>query len=128
MTSSESNGFDGLGSAFEVLTLPFSFIAGLITGILVPLAAIAAMVAAIRWLTGRLPFLTLLQESEGGERNLTLALVTEEQAKELYELYKEEIGGELQRMQSEIKAIIEEVQAEAESQNEEGETVVLAES
>jgi hypothetical protein len=128
MTSPESNGFPALGSALEILTLPFSFLAGLTTGILVPVAAVAGMVAAVRWLTGRFPFLTLMQESDGGERNLTLALVSEEQAKELYEQYKEEIGGELQRMQSEIKVIIEEAQAETKTENMEEEAVVLAEA
>jgi hypothetical protein len=103
----------GLGTFFDIVAIPTNFLSGYITGLVAPIAAIAGMVALIRLLTGKVPYLGHIFEDEQGERHLSFKLVAPEQVKELFEEQKEQYGGEIIKMQSEIRAIIEETRAEA---------------
>lgn len=91
----------------NIFAIPYNFLIGFVVGVVAPVAAIAAMVAGVRLLTGKVPFLTPEEDDEGEER-LSISLVPEDQVGELFEEQKEKIGGDLKKMQAEIKAIIEE--------------------
>ena len=95
----------------QLLAIPFGFLAGFATGLVLPLAAIGAVVAAIRLVTGMVPFLGEVSEDGAGGRTLSLRLVPPEEVGDLYAGYKEQIGGDLIKMKDEIQAIIEEAQA-----------------
>jgi hypothetical protein len=106
---------------FDILAIPYNFLSGYFVGLVAPVAAIAAIVAGIRFLTGRVPYLGSISEDEDGGRRLSLSLMTPEEVKEQFEEQKVLIGGELGKMRDEIQAIIEEAQVEAaEATNEEG--------
>jgi hypothetical protein len=98
---------------YNVLAIPYNFMSGFIVGLAAPIAAIAAMVAGVRLLTGKVPFLGTLEDTEG-ERRIALTLVPEGEVGPLFEEQKEKIGGDLAKMQAEIKAIIEEARIEVE--------------
>ncbi len=103
-----------LGIFLQLCTLPSSFLAGFIVGLAAPLAAVAGLVGGIRLLTGQVPFLGhIWQDENTGERHLSFKLVAPDQVGELFARHKEQIGGDLRRMQAEIKAIIEQAQAAA---------------
>jgi Na+-translocating ferredoxin:NAD+ oxidoreductase RnfG subunit len=112
MFNSDKNGMGVVGTIAGILAIPYNLLAGLILGFVAPIAAIAAMVAGVRLLTGKMPFLSM-QKEPGQERSLALTLVPPEQVKERFEEQKEEIAAELTRMQQEIRAIVEEAKAEA---------------
>ena len=99
------------GVFVQLLTIPFNFLAGFATGLVLPLAAIAAVVAGIRMVTGMVPFLGEVLTDEEGGRALSLRLVPQDQVGDLYAVHKEQIGGDLVKMKDEIQAIIEEAQA-----------------
>ena len=99
------------GVFVQLLTIPFNFLAGFATGLVLPLAAIGAVVAGIRLVTGMVPFLGEVSMDEEGGRALSLRLVPPEQVGDLYAVHKEQIGGDLGKMKDEIQAIIEEAQA-----------------
>lgn len=115
MTDRSDGSVPMLGVVFDILAVPSSLLSGFITGLLVPVAAIAAMVAGIRLLTGKVPFLGQVWEDEEGGRHLSFRLVPPEQVGELFAEQKEEIGGEIAKMQAELKVIIEEARAEAQT-------------
>ena len=98
-----------LGLGLDLLSLPFNFLLGLVLGLAAPMAAIAAMVAGVRLLTGRFPFLS--QEQKEGERYLSLNLVPPEEVSDLLAAQKKIITADLGKMQTEIQAILEETQA-----------------
>jgi len=101
-----------MGGVFgQLLAIPFGFLAGFATGLVLPLAAIGAVVAGIRLVTGMVPFLGEVSVDEEGGRALSLRLVPLEQVGGLYAGHKEQIGGDLVKMKDEIQAIIEEAQA-----------------
>jgi hypothetical protein len=110
--------FPLLSLIFGILDIAFNFLSGFLLGVLAPLAAIAAIVAGIRFLTGRVPFLGDISEDEEGGRQLALQLVSPEEAQELYYGHKEKIGGELIWMKDEIQTIIQEAKAEGEAEAE----------
>lgn len=112
MSSSEEGGMGVLGAIADILAIPYNLIAGLILGFIAPIAAIAAMVAGVRLITGKMPFISM-QKVPGQDRSLALNLIPPEQVKERFEEQKEEISGELAHMQHEIRAIIEEAKTEA---------------
>jgi len=99
------------GAIVQLLAIPFGFLAGFATGLVLPLAAIGAVVAAIRLVTGMVPFLGEVSVDEAGGRALSLRLVPPEQVGSLYAGHKEQIGGDLVKMKDEIQAIIEEAEA-----------------
>jgi hypothetical protein len=103
----------GPGLVLDILAIPGNFISGFITGLVAPIAAIAGMVALIRLLTGKVPYLSNILEGDEGERGLAFKLVEPEHVKGMFEEQKEQYGGEISKMQSEIRAIIEETRAQA---------------
>lgn len=112
MHRSEESGMGVLGSVVDVLAIPYNLMAGLILGFIAPIAAIAAMVAGVRLITGKMPFISM-QKAPGQDRSLALNLIPPEDVKDRFEEQKEEIGEELSHMKQEIQAIIEEAKAEA---------------
>jgi hypothetical protein len=118
MTKRNEKVIPPLGIVFDMLAVPCNLLAGFITGVVAPLAAIAGMVALIRVLTGKVPYLGHVYTDDAGERHLSFKLVAPEAVKGLFEEQKEEIGGDLLKMQTEIKAIIEEAKAAAEEKAE----------
>ena len=101
-----------LSSVFvQLLAIPFSFLAGFVTGLVLPVAAIGAVVAGIRLVTGMVPFLGKVSVDEEGRRALSLRLVPPDQVGDLYAGHKEQIGGDLGKMKAEIEAIIEKAQS-----------------
>ena len=73
-------------------------------------AGIAGIVAGIRLLTNKVPFLSQAEDADG-DTILTLKLVPTEDAVGLYTEEKDRLADELGDFQTEIKAIIEEAQA-----------------
>ena len=104
--------YPGVSLLVDVLSIPYNLMSGFIVGAMVPVAAIAAIVAGIRLLTGKMPFLSPQEGEE--ERYLTLTLVAPEEAQERYAEQKEQIGGELGRLRTEIQNILQEARAETE--------------
>jgi hypothetical protein len=103
-----------------MFTVPYNFFAGYVTGVVAPLAAIAAMVAAIRLFTGKVPFVTPIQkDDEGGDQQLSIRLVPSDEAAELYAEQKEQIGREFSNVKVEIQAVIEEGKSETQTAAEE---------
>ena len=99
------------GAIVQLLGIPYSFLAGFVTGLVLPLAAIGAVVAGIRLATGMVPFLGEVSVDEEGGRALSLRLVPPDEVGALYAGHKEQIGGDLVKMKAEIEAIIEEAQS-----------------
>jgi hypothetical protein len=110
MTNSNKS-FPVLCSLSSVLSLPFNFLLGFVVGLLAPVAAIAAMVAGVRFLTNRLPFLSLQEFDEQGERRMSLELVPAEEARDLFVVEKQTILDEVASLQEELKAAMQEAQA-----------------
>jgi hypothetical protein len=73
---------------YNVLAIPYNFFIGFVVGLAAPVAVIAAMVAGVRFLTGRTPFLHLAVEKEkvmddlGGLREQIKTMIEEARAKE----------------------------------------------
>ena len=99
------------GVFLQLLAIPFNFLTGFVTGLVLPLAAIGAVVAAIRLVTGMVPFLGEVSLDEEGGRALSLRLVPPDRVRDFYAGHKEQIGGDLVKMKDEIQAIIEEAQS-----------------
>lgn len=100
---------------WQVLAIPCNFLAGFLTGLVGPIVAIAGIVAIIRLVTGKVPFLSQMQDAEDGTRRLTLELVDQERAGDLFGEHKERIAGELGDLQAEIRAIVEQAKAQGQS-------------
>jgi hypothetical protein len=111
MWEREDKGGPLSGVFVQLLAIPYSFMVGFVTGLVLPVAAIGAVVAGIRLVTGKVPFLSEVLEDEAGGRALSLRLVPPEQVGDLYAGHKEQIGGDLVKMKDEIQAIIEEAQS-----------------
>ena len=107
------------GAIVQLLGIPYSFLAGFVTGLVLPLAAIGAVVAGIRLLTGKVPFLGHVWADEEGERHLSFKLVSPDQVGDLFAEQKEQIGGELVKLKAGIQAIIEEARANAQTAGQE---------
>jgi hypothetical protein len=78
----------GLGTVLDIVAIPSNFISGFVTGLVAPIAAIAGMVALIRLLTGKVPYLSNIAEGDAGERHLSFDLVAPEQVKEMFQEQK----------------------------------------
>jgi hypothetical protein len=77
------------GVIVQLLAIPYSFLAGFVTGLVLPVAAIGAVVAGIRLVTGMVPFLGEVSVDEEGGRALSLRLVPPDQVGDLYAGHKE---------------------------------------
>ena len=95
---------------YSIIAIPYNFFLGFAVGVAAPVAAIAAMVLGVRFLTGKMPFLKLSDEDD---RRLSLELVEQERAQELFEVEKEKVMTELGTFAEEMKALIEEAKATA---------------
>ena len=98
-----------LGLVSGIVAIPYNFFIGFIVGVAAPVAAIAAMVLGVRFLTGKMPFLKLSDEEE--ERRLSLELVEEDQAQDLFQVEKEKVMSDLGSFRDEMKALIEEAKS-----------------
>ncbi len=116
MTRSRKDSLPAWGLVLWMLSVPTSFFAGLLTGLLAPLAAIAAMVAGVRLFTGKVPFLARTEEKdENGVGQLAIRLVPSDQAGPLFTEQKEQLGREFGAMRAEIKAVMEDAKAGAQT-------------
>jgi hypothetical protein len=106
----EGRAFPALGMLYEILAIPFNFFFGFLVGLLAPVAAIAAMVAGVRFLTGKMPFLSLSQDEE--RRHVSLDLVPQEEVSTRFAAEKQKVLDELTILQDEIKSLIEEAKAQ----------------
>jgi hypothetical protein len=95
---------------YSILSIPFNFLIGFVVGLVAPVAAIAAMVMGVRFLTGRLPFLNLGEFEESGERRMSLELVPTEEAQQLFAVEKEIVLAEVTNLQEELKSAMKEAQ------------------
>jgi len=119
MPEHKKGGFPVASAIADVLSIPYNLLAGFVVGAVVPVMAIAGMVAGIRLLTGQVPFPTLAGDAGEGKRNLSLSLVPPDAAEEMFAEQKEQISGELAGLKAEIQAIIAEAKAEAVEEAEE---------
>jgi hypothetical protein len=110
---SDERSFPVFSLVYNVLAVPYNFFIGFVVGVAAPVAAIAAMVLGVRFLTGKMPFLSLGEEEEE-ERRLSLELVAPEAAAELYTAEKEKIMEDLESFRDEMKSMMEAAQAAAE--------------
>jgi hypothetical protein len=115
MTTRKEGSRSLVGSVFQLLALPCNFFAGFLTGLITPLAAIAAMVAGVRLVTGKVPFLGNVWEDEEGDRRLSIKLVPVEEVKDLFAEQKDQLGGDIAKLRAEIEAIFEEFKAESQA-------------
>jgi hypothetical protein len=107
----KNGGFPVFGLIYSIVAIPYNFFIGFVVGVAAPVAAIAAMVLGVRFLTGKMPFLKL---SDDEDRRLSLELVEQDQAQELFEVEKEKVMTELGGFAEEMKALIEEAKATVE--------------
>jgi len=102
---------DVLSLLYNIIAIPYNLLSGFVIGSIVPVAAVTGIVAGIRLLTGKMPYLSATDID--GERQICINLVTPEEARDAFARDKEEIGGQIEHMRAEIQAIIEEARAEA---------------
>lgn len=108
----KDSSFPVLDLIVGIVAVPYSFFVGFILGLAAPLAAIAAMVFGVRFLTGKMPFLRLTDEQEP-ERRLLLELVEQEQVQTLFDAEKQKIMSGLGSFPEEMKALFEDTKATA---------------
>jgi hypothetical protein len=112
MAKNKGSESPALSIVYNIFAVPYNFLMGFVVGVGAPVAAVAAMVAGVRLVTGKVPFLGHTYEDETG-RHLSFKLVAPEKAQELFTEHKGRIEADLSGMQTEIKAIIEEAKSEA---------------
>ena len=112
MAKQKQTTVSGLNLVVDILSIPYNLRSGFVVGAMVPVAAIAAIVAGIRLLTGKMPFLSPQEGEE--ERYLTLTLVPPEEAQARFAEQREQIGGELAQLRTEIQNMLQQARAEAE--------------
>lgn len=100
------------GNLFGLMGIPCNLVAGLVVGLFLPVAALAAMVAGVRLFTGKFPFLARVGQDESGERELSLRLVPPEQVRGLWAEHKRTFGEPLEKLGVEIRAVAEEARSE----------------
>ena len=109
--SKQDGSFPAFTLVYNLFAIPYLFVIGFVVGVIAPLAAIAGMVAGVRFLTGRFPFLSLVA-GEDDERALSLSLVPPEEIEDKLAEDRAKIEGDLGPMQAEIRAIIEQAKGE----------------
>ena len=108
--TSKTRSFPAVYGFYSIVSIPLNFLLGFVVGLAAPLAAIAAMVMGVRFLTGRLPFLNLGEFQEGGERRMSFELVPAEEARELFAVEKDVVLSEVASLQEELKATMKAAQ------------------
>lgn len=101
------------GGLLDIVGIPMNLVAGFFAGAVMPVAAIAALAAGVRLITGKVPFLTRVVPDAEGERQLVLELVTPEEARALWAEHKSSFGAPLEKLRLEIQSMAEQVGAEA---------------
>ena len=81
-----------LGTIAQLIAFKCNLLAGFVIGLIASVAAIGAMVALIRLMTGKVPFLAHIVEAPGDERQLSLALIPLDQAGELFAQHKQRLS------------------------------------
>ncbi len=109
-----------LRSLYYVLAIPYNLLAGFVVGVAAPVATIVAMVLGVRFLTGKMPFLSLSPEEEQGERHLAVELVAAEQAGDRFAAEKQKVLDDLGSLRDELKALMEEAKAQQAGAGQEG--------
>ena len=117
---SNDRGFPVFSLLYDVLAIPCNFLIGFVVGLAAPVAVIAAMVAGVRFLTGRMPFLRLSEDPEANERRLSLELVPTDEVEELFAVEKEKVMDDLGGLGEQIKTMIEEARAKDRAAKTEG--------
>jgi hypothetical protein len=97
---------------YNIFAIPYLFVVGFVVGVIAPLAAIAGMVAGVRFLTGRFPFFSLTADDQDEERRVTLSLVAPEEIEDRLAEERAKIEGDLGPMQAEIRGLIEKTKGE----------------
>jgi hypothetical protein len=92
-------------SVFDWIAIPANLVVGILAGLVLPVAAIAAMIAGVRLFTGKFPFLSHALQGESGERELGLELVAPERVRELWAEHRSTLGEPLQKLAVEIQAM-----------------------
>jgi hypothetical protein len=105
--------FPAFSIIYNIFAIPYNFFMGFVVGVLAPVAAIAAVVAGVRLLTGKVPFVSLGQGEGEEERHLALELVEPERVGDLFAVERKKVEDELAGLQTEIRSIIEESRAKA---------------
>lgn len=72
----------------DLMSVPRNFVFGMAAGVLVPVAALAGIVAGVYAFTRKVPFVTDIEEYDG-ERRLTVRLVEPQEARALFQKGKE---------------------------------------
>lgn len=72
----------------DLMSVPRNCVFGLLAGVLVPVAAMAGIVAGVYAFTRKVPFVTDVEEYDG-ERRLTVRLVQPQEARALFQKGKE---------------------------------------
>jgi hypothetical protein len=114
MTQTNEGSFSMASLLVDVFAIPSNFLLGFAVGLAAPVAAIAAMVAGVRLVTGKVPFLSHTWDDEEGGRHLSFKLVSPDQVGTLFAEQKKTIGDDLVKMQAEIKAIVQEARSDLE--------------
>jgi hypothetical protein len=115
MTQTNEGSFSVASLVGDVFAIPSNFLMGFAVGLAAPVAAIAAMVAGVRMVTGKVPFLSHTWDDEEGGRHLSFKLVPPDEVGTLFAEQKKTIGNDLVKMQAEIKAIIQEARGDIEA-------------
>jgi len=127
MTNQKDAGIPVSKLVLDILSIPYNLLAGFVVGAMVPVAAIGAIVAGVRLITGKMPFLNLVDDETEGERHLAVALLPPERAEELFAEQRKQIGDEISRLRSEIQTIVQEAKLDAQEAALEGTEEVLEE-
>jgi len=91
----------------DLLGVPANLVAGFVVGVATPVAAIATLVAVVRMITGKVPFLSRVVPDENDTRQLLLGLVTPEEARVLWAEHKSSFGKPLEKLRLEIQSMAE---------------------
>jgi len=95
------------------LGILFQFLSGYLSGLVAPVAGVAAMAGLIYLVTGKVPFLSHTWPEDGDDRHLSIKLMPPGQARAVFEHERARISADLNRMSTEIKAMADEAQAKA---------------
>jgi len=101
------------GTLFDLIGIPCNLAAGLVVGLFLPVAALAAVVAGIRLFTGKVPFLARVGQDESGERELSLRLVPPEQVRGLWAEHTRTFGEPLEKLGVQIRAMAGQARSES---------------
>ena len=109
---SDDKSLSVLRNLYDILAIPYNVVAGFVVGVAAPIAAIVAMVLGVRFLTGKMPLLSLGREERQGERRLAVELVAADQAADRFAAEKQKVLDDLGSLRDELKVLMEEAKAQ----------------